>query len=388
MPEIRFDRVGKTYPGGAKPLTDLNLTIAQGEFLVLVGASGCGKSTALRMLAGLEDITEGTISIAGRTVNHLPPQARNIAMVFQNYALYPHMTVRANLEFPLQMRRLPATEVKAKVDHIADMLELGDLLDRRPKQLSGGQRQRVAMGRALVREPDAFLMDEPLSNLDAKLRVQMRSEILTLQRRTKTTTIYVTHDQVEAMTMGTRVAVMRGGRLQQVAPPEDLYHGPANLYVAAFIGSPSMNLFRAPVIAEDGGLHLGIGETRVRIDPRAIERLPALAGRAGQPTVVGLRPEAIVPPQSVPADQRLVIDTIEIEALGHERMVHARIAADPVDADASSLAGAARWSPGPAPLVARLPGDFPAERDSRIEVGLDTSRLFAFDDAGTAFTTR
>jgi multiple sugar transport system ATP-binding protein len=256
-------------------------------------------------------------------------------------------------------------------------------MERRPKQLSGGQRQRVAMGRALVRDPAAYLMDEPLSNLDAKLRVQMRSEILALQRRTGTTTIYVTHDQVEAMTMGTRVAVMRGGRLQQVAPPEELYRAPANLYVAAFIGSPSMNLWRVPLERDGQGLHLRFGGARVAVAAAAAQRL---AARAGGPAIVGLRPEAIVPPALVPPEQRVAIEPIEVEALGHERMVHARIEAEAVDADASSLAGAARWNPGPAPLVARMPGDFPAERGRRIEVGIDTARLHAFGEDGLALT--
>jgi multiple sugar transport system ATP-binding protein len=377
MADIVFDTVGKTYPGGVRPLAGLDLIVAEGEFLVLVGASGCGKSTALRMLAGLEEITDGEIRIGGRRVNELSPQARNIAMVFQSYALYPHMTVRGNLSFPLEMSGMPAAEREARIAEVAATLELGPLLDRRPKALSGGQRQRVAMGRALVRRPAAFLMDEPLSNLDAKLRVQMRSEILDLQRRTGITTVYVTHDQVEAMTMGDRVAVLRGGALQQVAPPDELYHHPTNLYVAAFIGSPSMNLLQIETVGAGGGLAWQAGDRQVVLDGVAIAGWPA----AG-PASIGLRPEAFVPPQQVGADRRLAVTVDEVESLGHERMVHAHVPGRMIDADASSLAGSVVLADGPATIIARLPGDFPAARGQQIELGVDSRRILRFDATG------
>ncbi len=241
MASITFDQVGKVYPGGTRAITDVNLDISDGEFLVLVGPSGCGKSTLLRMIAGLEEITEGNLKIGERVVNDVTPKDRDIAMVFQNYALYPHMSVYDNMAFGLKLRKMAKDEIKRRVSEAARVLEITEYLDRKPKALSGGQRQRVAMGRAIVREPSAFLMDEPLSNLDAKLRVQMRSEIGMLQQRLGTTTVYVTHDQVEAMTMGDRVAVIRKGRLQQVDTPRNLYDNPDNLFVAGFIGSPSMN---------------------------------------------------------------------------------------------------------------------------------------------------
>ncbi|MFN0154982.1 MAG: ABC transporter ATP-binding protein, partial [Gaiella sp.] len=248
MGTVTFEGVGKVYPDGTRAVADLELNVADGEFMILVGPSGCGKTTALRMVAGLEKITEGEIRIADNVVNGLEPRRRDIAMVFQNYALYPHMTVAENIGFGLKMHGLPKAEVRRRVEKIAGTLDLKDLLSRKPRALSGGQRQRVAMGRAIVREPAAFLMDEPLSNLDAKLRVQMRAEISRIQRELRTTTIYVTHDQIEAMTMGDRVAVMRKGRLQQVDVPQQLYDHPANLFVASFIGSPSMNLVRAEVV--------------------------------------------------------------------------------------------------------------------------------------------
>ena len=245
MAVVTFRGVAKVYPGGARAVSDMDLEIGDGEFVVLVGPSGCGKTTALRMLAGLETITEGTITIGDRVVNHMAPRDRDIAMVFQNYALYPHLKVYDNIAFGLRLRKVPKEEIDKRVRHAAKVLGLEDFLDRKPRALSGGQRQRVAMGRAIVREPQAFLMDEPLSNLDAKLRVQMRSEISSLQRDLGVTTLYVTHDQIEAMTMGDRVAVMRKGELQQVAPPQELYDHPVNLFVAGFIGSPTMNMVEA-----------------------------------------------------------------------------------------------------------------------------------------------
>src|SRR5881409_1478137 len=261
MAEIVMEQVSKVFPDGTAAVSDLDLDIDDGEFIVLVGPSGCGKTTALRMVAGLESITQGTIHIDGRVVNAVPPKERDIAMVFQNYALYPHMTVYDNMAFGLKLRKLAKSEIDRRVREAAGILGLQDFLSRKPKALSGGQRQRVAMGRAIVREPKAFLMDEPLSNLDAKLRVQMRSEIARIQQALKVTTVYVTHDQVEAMTMGDRVAVMRDGELQQVDTPQRLYDAPANLFVASFVGSPPMNLFEASVRRDNGRLLCKIGQT-------------------------------------------------------------------------------------------------------------------------------
>src|SRR3954466_6129080 len=276
MAEITFDNVSKTYGDGFRAVSDLNLDVQDGEFVVFVGPSGCGKTTALRMIAGLEEVSEGDIRIGDRVVNNLPPGARDVAMVFQNYALYPHMTVAENIGFALKLRKVPKAEARKRIARTADIIGLTDHLDRKPRQLSGGQRQRVAMGRAIVREPQAFLMDEPLSNLDAKLRVEMRAEILRLQRDLAVTTIYVTHDQTEAMTMGDRVAVMRKGVLQQVAGPQELYERPANLFVAEFIGSPAMNLVDADLAADNGGLVARFGEHALRLGPKALAGRPAL----------------------------------------------------------------------------------------------------------------
>src|SRR2546421_4341590 len=262
MAEIQFIHVSKVYGGDTPAVRDLNLEVNEGEFVVLVGPSGCGKTTALRMVAGLEEITEGEIRIGDRVVNQLPPRERDVAMVFQNYALYPHKSVYENLAFPLKLRRLGKAEIEQRVRRIARLLELEEQLPRRPRQLSGGQRQRVAMGRAIVREPQAFLMDEPLSNLDAKLRTQMRAEISLLHKELGITTLYVTHDQVEAMTLGQRVAVLRKGELQQVAAPQELYDRPVNLFVAGFIGSPSMNFDQGTVESADGRLTVAFGDER------------------------------------------------------------------------------------------------------------------------------
>jgi len=318
--EVRLEHVGKRYDG-ASVIEDLSLDIRDQEFMVLVGPSGCGKSTALRMIAGLEDITDGTIAIGGRPVNDLPPKDRDVAMVFQNYALYPHMTIRENMEFGLKMRRVPRAEIDRLVGDAAAVLEISHLLDRRPRQLSGGQRQRVALGRAIVRQPSVYLFDEPLSNLDAKLRLQMRAEIKKLQHRLKTTTVYVTHDQVEAMTMGTRIAVMKDGRLQQVGTPLEVYDRPANLFVANFIGSPPMNVFRATV--RDGGTRLEGNGLSLRIGPPLSE---AARSQEGREVHVGLRPEHIGDP-AAPADGARATLSAEIELvepLGDEVVVHAR----------------------------------------------------------------
>ena len=285
MAEIVLDRVTKRYPDGATPVKDLSLTIADGEFVILVGPSGCGKSTTLNMIAGLEDITSGELRIGGQRVNEKAPRDRDIAMVFQSYALYPHMTVRQNIAFPLTLAKLSKPEIEAKVAETAKILDLTGLLDRKPAQLSGGQRQRVAMGRAIVRKPKAFLMDEPLSNLDAKLRVQMRAEIAGLQNRLGTTTVYVTHDQTEAMTLGDRVVVLRAGEAQQIGTPDELYNSPSNLFVAGFIGSPAMNFF--PATPAEGGLRLPFGQARITDATRN-----ALARHARPANIiVGVRPE-------------------------------------------------------------------------------------------------
>src|SRR3954466_13736363 len=277
MATVTFDKATRIYPGSTKPAVDgLDIHIEDGEFLVLVGPSGCGKSTSLRMLAGLEDVNGGAIRIGDRDVTHLPPKDRDIAMVFQNYALYPHMTVADNMGFALKISGMKKEETRKRVEEAAKILDLTEYLDRKPKALSGGQRQRVAMGRAIVRNPQAFLMDEPLSNLDAKLRVQMRAEIAQVQQDLGTTTIYVTHDQVEAMTMGHRVAVMRKGELQQVAPPQELYDRPVNLFVGGFIGSPAMNMLEARIERTNGGLAAVLGETSLALDDETLSRRPAL----------------------------------------------------------------------------------------------------------------
>jgi ABC-type sugar transport system ATPase subunit len=308
MAHVEIEHVEKVYAQGTRAIADCTLAIADGELLVLVGPSGCGKSTLLRLIAGLEDVTSGTLRIGGRVVNDLRPQERNVAMVFQDYALYPHLTARGNLEFPLRMRRMPRADMRERVERTAALLDIGQLLDRLPKHLSGGQRQRVAMGRALVREPTVFLLDEPLSNLDAKLRVQVRAEIKELQARMRTTMVYVTHDQVEAMTLGDRVAVLDRGRLQQVAPPRDLYDRPANAFVAGFIGNPPMNLFPTGVERRNGRPALRLAGTLLEL---AADALPEGVRTAG------VRPEALrVGDAGVPARVE------HIENLGHETLVH------------------------------------------------------------------
>src|SRR5215472_7175859 len=289
MATVDLEQVSKVYANGFRAVRDLDLEVADGEFMVLVGPSGCGKTTALRMVAGLEGISSGTLRIGGQPVNNVSPKDRDIAMVFQNYALYPHLSVAENIAFSLRLRKLPKKAINAKVQETAEILGLSDWLDRKPGQLSGGQRQRVAMGRAIVREPSAFLMDEPLSNLDAKLRVQMRAEVQRIQRRINVATMYVTHDQVEAMTMGDRVAVMRSGVLQQVDHPQHLYDRPDNLFVAAFIGSPAMNLYEATMTEDAGGVKIGSQELALPVLCR--ESHPGLARFAGKKIILGLRPE-------------------------------------------------------------------------------------------------
>jgi multiple sugar transport system ATP-binding protein len=360
---VELAGVEKVYPGGTHAVRALSLRVADGELLVLVGPSGCGKSTVLRLVAGLEPVTAGHIAIDDRIVNDLSPQARNVAMVFQDYALYPHMTVRENLAFPLRMRRLPAAERERRVTWAAGLLGLAALLDRLPRQLSGGQRQRVAMGRALVREPAAFLLDEPLSNLDAKLRGEVRAEIEDLQRRTGTTMLYVTHDQVEAMTLGDRVAVLSDGRLEQVAPPRELYERPASPFVAGFVGSPPMNLLPGRLGRDPAGRAV------VWIGPLAIalsERAAAAAPPAGGAVTVGVRPESLA---VAAPDARDVLPArvAAVELLGHETLVHLRAP----DGAGDELR-----------LVLRATGMRALERDEALSVRVDGAALHLFDAAG------
>jgi len=396
---VTMDKLTKTYPNGVTAVMDLDLVIADGEFLVLVGPSGCGKSTALRMVAGLETITGGELLIGDLVVNDLPPKERDIAMVFQNYALYPHMTVEQNIGFALKLARLPKDEIQRRVRDAARTLQLEDWMHRKPGQLSGGQRQRVAMGRAIVRDPAVFLMDEPLSNLDAKLRVQMRAVIARLQRDLGTTTIYVTHDQVEAMTMGDRVAVMREGRLQQVAEPEFLYDQPANLFVAAFIGSPSMNLLDGTV-AESGDGDIGdvvisLGEQSLRIPPAVVAEKPALRAFAGRPIVVGIRPEhlsdAAVGNGSAPPEGARLRAEVELrEALGSELLIHARTNCRPaVTEDVRTAAGdideaavddlERQAAGGEAMVVAKFDVRSRARVGDTVDMAVDVERLQFFD---------
>jgi multiple sugar transport system ATP-binding protein len=328
---IVLDQVDKVYPGGAKGVDRLSLDIADGEFMVLVGPSGCGKSTALRSIAGLEEITAGTISIGDRVVNDLPPKDRDIAMVFQNYALYPHMTVEQNLAFGLQQRKTPKEEIRRRVAEVAKMLGLEEYLRRKPAALSGGQRQRVAMGRAIVREPRAFLMDEPLSNLDAKLRVSMRASLSQLHERLGVTTVYVTHDQVEAMTLGQRVCVLRDGRLQQVDSPQALYNSPVNLFVAGFIGSPAMNFATAELVRADGPAVVFAGH-RLPLPPALLAARPGLDGYLGREVILGIRPsdfeDAALAEAAWP---RMPVRTTVTEELGSEINVIFAINAPPVE---------------------------------------------------------
>jgi multiple sugar transport system ATP-binding protein len=367
MASVDFTHVEKVYPGGTRAVVDCTLHVDDGELVVCVGPSGCGKSTLLRLLAGLETVSSGTLRIGDRVVNELSPQERNVAMVFQDYALYPFMTVRGNLEFPLRMRRLPRDEMRRRIDWAAGLLDLTAVFDRLPKQLSGGQRQRVAMGRALVREPTVFLLDEPLSNLDAKLRGRVRAEIGDLQRRTATTMIYVTHDQVEAMTLGDRVAVLDQGRLQQVAPPRQLYDHPANIVVAGFIGSPPMNFFPTRIAADaHGRLGISIGDQRLAIPPGEIDA--RLRGRRDDRLTGGVRPEALQL-ASPAAGAGAVHATVEhVEYLGHETLAYVRI---------GDAAGdhAVR-------VTARLDGRHTLSAGQGISLCVDAARIHLFDAAG------
>ncbi len=328
MADVVFNEVDKVYPNGVQAVFDLSIDIGDGEFLVLVGPSGCGKTTALRMVAGLEEISDGTVSIGGRVVNKMTPKDRDVAMVFQNYALYPHLSVAENIAFGLRLRKAPKDVINERVAWAAKLLDLVPYLDRKPKELSGGQRQRVAMGRAIVRHPQAFLMDEPLSNLDAKLRVQMRSDISKLQHALGTTTLYVTHDQVEAMTMGDRVAVMNLGRLQQVDTPQRLYDQPANLFVAGFIGTPPMNLIRADVAQENGSYTLSIGGQLVRLADQTLARYPGVKHQVGKTVVFGVRSDDLLPAGGHDDLPKLTARLELIEALGSHSVVYFRTEAN------------------------------------------------------------
>jgi multiple sugar transport system ATP-binding protein len=391
MARIAYEGVSKIYDDGTWAVEDFDLEIDDGEFMVLVGPSGCGKTTALRMLAGLEEISEGDIRIGDRVVNDLSPKERDIAMVFQNYALYPHMTVEDNLAFGLRYRKLPQAEVTKRVREAAETLEIAELLKRKPRALSGGQRQRVAMGRALVREPEAFLMDEPLSNLDAKLRVQMRVEIHDLQRRLGVTTIYVTHDQIEAMTLGDRVAVMLDGRLQQVATPEGLYERPVNDFVASFIGSPSINMVEAELAGSNGGLTVSFGGHRLAVDETVQRGRPALEQYVGRTVLLGIRPEDLEDVRAspdTPPDRRLKTICALSESLGADVLVYFDVEAAgviPVDLDtddggkAAPVEPTARKTAGTSRLVARVSPRMPSADGSPVELAVDTSRLYFFD---------
>jgi multiple sugar transport system ATP-binding protein len=393
MAGVSFDGVTKTYPDGTTAVNGLDLEISDGEFMVLVGPSGCGKTTALRMVAGLEDISRGILKIGDRTVNHVPSRDRDIAMVFQSYALYPHLTVYDNIAFGLKIKKVPKEEIEKRVSEAARILDLEPYLKRKPRALSGGQRQRVAMGRAIVREPSAFLMDEPLSNLDAKLRVQMRAEIAGLQRTLGVTTIYVTHDQVEAMTMGDRVAVMRKGELQQVAEPQTLYDQPVNLFVGGFIGSPAMNMLETTLERRNGSLVAKLGSQSITLDDATLALHPALRSFEGKPVVLGIRPEDLedVTLAGDTPDGRRLKGKVELtEALGSEIMVHFSIdAKQAVTEEVRELAedvGDDRVAqPDDAAAAATLVGRFGARSRVRVagevEVAVDTRALHFFDPA-------
>jgi len=377
MAEIVLSHLHKSYANGATAVKDLNLTIADGEFLILVGPSGCGKTTTLNMIAGLEDISSGELRIDGERMNEKAPKDRDIAMVFQSYALYPHMTVRQNIAFPLTLAKMKKADIAQKVAETAKILDLTDLLDRKPSQLSGGQRQRVAMGRAIVRHPKAFLMDEPLSNLDAKLRVQMRGEIARLQRRLGATTVYVTHDQTEAMTLGDRVVVMHGGVAQQIGTPDELYERPANLFVAGFIGSPAMNFFPATLTAM--GLRLPFGEVTLETEVQdAIEQHAKPAN-----VIVGVRPEHLADAALIDAYQRIRALAFEVkvdlvESLGADKYVYFTTAGGAVhSAQLDELAAEAEVHESQ--FVARVPAASKAALGQSIELALDTTKIAVFD---------
>lgn len=379
MADVQLEKVVKVYPNGFTAVHEFDLEVADGEFMVLVGPSGCGKTTLLRMIAGLEDISSGTLRIGGKIVNDLSPKDRDIAMVFQNYALYPHMTVADNIGFALKLRKLPKEEIDRKVREAAQILGLTDWIDRKPGQLSGGQRQRVAMGRAIVREPSVFLMDEPLSNLDAKLRVQMRAEVSRIQRRLGVATVYVTHDQTEAMTMGDRVAVIRDGYLQQCDDPQVLYDHPANIFVGAFIGSPAMNLYEATLESDASSVRLG--SQTIPLGEKVRMSRPGLAGYGGRTVVVGLRPEHL-PAASNGTGPQLVGDVDLVEALGSELLVHFSIDAKRIIAEGAHEEDAEQLLKG-GEGVARVDPRARMKPGSQGVFGVDVDRMQFFDpDSG------
>ncbi|PSK98045.1 carbohydrate ABC transporter ATP-binding protein (CUT1 family) [Murinocardiopsis flavida] len=389
MANVHLAGVSKIYPDGTRAVDGLDLDITEGELLVLVGPSGCGKTTALRMVAGLEEISGGAVRIGERLVNAVPARDRDVAMVFQSYALYPHLTVRDNIGFGLQLRKVPKAVIRENVEAAAATLGLTEHLDRKPRNLSGGQRQRVAMGRAIVRRPQAFLMDEPLSNLDAKLRVQMRAEISRIQRDLGVTTIYVTHDQVEAMTLGDRVAVMKKGVLQQVAPPQELYERPVNVFVAGFIGSPAMNLLQVRLEPEGGGLAVAVGGQRLTVPADLLARRPRLREFSGRDIGMGIRPEDLHDADLHPAPDGAVLDSTTdlVEALGSELLIHFGIDAAPMvtedtrelarDAGTEGLDAAADRAHSTA--IARFSPRSAAAEGRPVRVRVDTERLYFFD---------
>jgi multiple sugar transport system ATP-binding protein len=388
--EITLEKLNKVYPDGTHAVRDLDLEINDGRFVVLVGPSGCGKTSALRMIAGLEPISDGIVRIGGNIVNDLPPKNRDVAMVFQNYALYPHMTAYKNMAFGLKMRQVDKVEIDRRVRDAARVLGLEDILRKRPRTLSGGQRQRVAMGRAIVREPQAFLMDEPLSNLDAKLRVEMRAEIARIQRDLEVTTIYVTHDQVEAMTLGDEVAVMRDGVLQQHDVPQMLYDRPVNLFVAEFIGSPAMNVIGVDLERENGSLFARFGEHRVRLDDEFLSSRPALARFENKPLILGIRPEdledaALAP--DAPADRRIAANVDIREDMGSDVYVHFGAGGRPVRGEdvaaaigEEAIEATEQQTKGKGSLfVARVGRQSTAREGDRVELLVTTNRLHFFD---------
>jgi multiple sugar transport system ATP-binding protein len=388
LASVTFDHVRKTYPDGTTAIPSMDLEVRDQEFMVLVGPSGCGKTTALRMVAGLEEVTDGRLLIGDRVVNHVPSRDRDIAMVFQSYALYPHLSVYDNIAFGLKLKKVPKDEIEKRVAEAARVLDLESYLQRKPRALSGGQRQRVAMGRAIVRNPSAFLMDEPLSNLDAKLRVQMRAEIARLQQDLGVTTVYVTHDQVEAMTMGDRVAVMRKGEIQQVDSPQDLYDRPVNLFVGGFIGSPSMNLLEASLHRNGHGIEAQVGDQRLTLGAEVTEARPALAAFEGKPVVIGIRPEDL-------EDGAISRDGAEgrqlkghvslVEALGSEVMVHMHVDATAAETEhirelAEDAGTEALGSDRPgATVVGRFSARSRVRAGDTTDVVVDTRNLHFFD---------
>jgi multiple sugar transport system ATP-binding protein len=390
--EIQFAQVSKVYPDGTEAVSAVDMEIEDGALMVLVGPSGCGKTTLLRMIAGLEEITEGEIRIGDRVINDVEPKNRDLAMVFQNYALYPHMTCYDNMAFGLKLRRMPKREIDRRVRETAHTLGLTDQLKKKPRSLSGGQRQRVAMGRAIVREPQAFLMDEPLSNLDAKLRVQMRTEISRIQSELGTTMIYVTHDQTEAMTMGDRVAVLNRGVLQQLASPQELYDNPTNIFVAGFIGSPAMNMIGADVVRENGAVRVEFGGLRLDVLDATLRERPGLPDYVGRKVVVGIRPEDMEDPEYLAAgapDVRIPVMVEVREAMGSEVYAHFKVDAPPVltedtrdlaaDKGLDELELEGQADNGSAMFVARLNPRTTAVRGKPMELEVDVRRLHFFD---------